>query len=79
MSKEYDFTKMINTDDVIDVEEKIQGVIVLLQGLSFAEKAGSHAYQGRSYDALNIILSDALDGLENVKSGINYMQDLIEC
>ena len=78
-SEKIDYSQVANEDDVIEIEEKIKGVTVLLDGLLFAEvsEAGGHKYKKNSYSALNIILDDALSDLKNLRAKIDYMNEQI--
>ena len=51
--------KRISVDDIIEIEDKIQGVTVFLTGLLFSDEAGEVKYHKRSYEALTIVLYSA--------------------
>jgi len=77
MKKDIDFSKIVNEDDVVDIEDNIKGVIVLLDGLVEAEQRGSHKFQEHSYKALQTVLDNSLNQLNNIKMGIDYMDSKI--
>jgi hypothetical protein len=77
VSKDIDYSKTVNEDDIIEIEDNIKGVMVLLSGLVVASEAGTHQYQKEAYNTLSIALNKTLKDLEDIKPNIDYMQDKI--
>jgi hypothetical protein len=77
MKKEIDFNRVASEDDIINIEDTVKGVIVLLDGLIFADEGGSHKYQKEGFETLSRALGSTVKDLEKMKKDINYMQDII--
>lgn len=77
MKRELDYGKIVNEDDIINIEDNIKGVMVLLSGLSHADEAGSHQFQKEAYNTLARSLDHTLIELATIKESVNYMQEAI--
>ena len=75
--KNIEWSKTVNTDDIEDINEKVKGATVLLDGLLFADDVGHNKYQKHAYTALNDILFKVIENMDELKGNIDYMQDLI--
>ena len=76
-AKKIDWNKATAHDNVAYVEDTIQGVTALLDALTLAHETGTHPYEVKAYTCLNRLLYGALSELEDIKSGVDYMQDVI--
>lgn len=74
---EVDFVKCVHPEDGEIAMDNIKGVIVLLQGLEFADEAGTHKYQKHSYQALITALDSSIKNIEELNKGIAYMDNII--
>lgn len=74
--QEIDFGKWVSTDDIDMAMQNIKGVIVLLQGLEFADEAGTHGYQKHGYQVLITALGSSIKDIEKIKLGVDYMDDI---
>jgi len=77
MINDSDFSKIVSTDDIEDVEDNIKGVVALLSSLVIADSSGSHKYQKQSYEALQKSLEATVSDLEVIKTRIDYMHGKI--
>jgi len=76
--EELNFSNMVCEDDVIDIQEKLQGLGVLLLSKQLAsDKAGHFTYDSQSYIALNVIVDEVIRDLESLKPKVDYMQNII--
>ena len=78
MSKDIDYSKTVNEDDIIEIEDNIKGVMVLLDGLVIANESGEHKYQKEAYNTLCIALDKSIKDLEALKPNIDYMLKMID-
>ena len=73
MNTKIDWKEVSTADDFMDMKDKLQGIIVLLQGLECADEAGSHVYQRQGYVALSAIVQNIIDDTEHKAKQADYM------
>lgn len=75
MTNEFNYEKIVNEDDVCEIEDNLKGIVALLSALTVADSSGTHKYQKHSYETLQISLEESIKDLNSLKNGINYMRD----
>lgn len=74
--EQIDYSKIVSSDDIIEIEDKIKGVVVLLDGLMIADSTGQHKYSEKAYDCLIDSLEIAIKGLEKTKESVEYIENI---
>ena len=71
-NKIIDFTKIVSEEDIQhSINDNLKGMIVLLDGMIYADEYGTHKNQKESYNALITLLSSVINKVNNAaKSGV---------
>ena len=75
--KKIDFSKTTNSDLIDEALQPIRGVMTILTSMALSTRGGDDEFQSQSYDVLQVACNNVLDKFEELKSQIDYMEDIV--